>query len=80
MTTMKVAVTIDSDLLQQVDGLVAQKIFPNRSRAVQDALQELVRRQKRNRLERECAKLDPAVEQALAEEGMQEELALWPEY
>lgn len=80
MTTMKVAVTIDSDLLQQVDGLVAQKIFPNRSRAVQDALQELVRRQKRNRLARECAKLDPAVEQALAEEGMQEELALWPEY
>jgi metal-responsive CopG/Arc/MetJ family transcriptional regulator len=80
MATMKVAVTIDSDLLQQVDWLVAQKIFPNRSRAVQDALQELVRRQKRNRLARECAKLDPSVEQALAEEGMQEELALWPEY
>jgi metal-responsive CopG/Arc/MetJ family transcriptional regulator len=80
MSTMKVAVTIDSDLLQQIDWLVAEKIFPNRSRAVQDALQELVRRQKRNRLARECAKLDPAVEQALAEEGMQEELALWPEY
>lgn len=80
MATMKVAVTIDSDLLQQIDYLVAQKIFPSRSRAVQDALQELVRRQKRDRLARECAKLDTAVEQALAEEGMQEELALWPEY
>lgn len=80
MATMKVAVTIDSDLLQQIDRLVAQKIFPNRSRAVQDALQELVRQQKRNRLARECAKLDPTVEQALAEEGMHEELAAWPEY
>lgn len=80
MATMKVAVTIDSDLLQQIDWLVAQKIFPNRSRAVQDALQELVRQQKRNRLARECAKLDPTVEQALAEEGMYEELAAWPEY
>lgn len=80
MTVMKVAVTLDSHLLQQVDQLVAQKIFPSRSRAVQEALQELVRQQKRSRLANECAKLDPAMEQALAEEGMQEELALWPEY
>ena len=29
---------------------------------------------------RECAKLDPRAEQALAEEGMAQELAQWPEY
>ena len=80
MTVMKVAVTLDSHLLQQIDQMVAQKIFPSRSRAVQEALQELVRQQKRSRLANECAKLDPTMEQALAEEGMQEELALWPEY
>ncbi len=28
----------------------------------------------------ECAKLDPRAEQMLAEEGMESELAEWPEY
>ena len=32
------------------------------------------------RLARESAKLDPHAEQSLAEEGMQQELASWPEY
>lgn len=34
----------------------------------------------RNRLARECAKLDSEFEKALAEEGMAEELQTWPEY
>lgn len=34
--------------------------------------------QKKSRLARECAKLDVAVEQALAEEGMAADLDLWP--
>ena len=37
-------------------------------------------RVKRSRLASECAKLDPKVEQSLAEEGMKRELAAWPEY
>src|SRR2546426_10893177 len=32
MPTTKVAVTIDTDLLAQVDHLVAQHVFPNRSK------------------------------------------------
>jgi hypothetical protein len=32
------------------------------------------------RLAGECAKLDPAEEKALAEEGMGDELAHWPPY
>ena len=31
-------------------------------------------------LARECAKLDPVAEQAMAEEGLSEELSGWPEY
>jgi hypothetical protein len=34
----------------------------------------------RSRLARECAKLDPVEEKAVAEEGMAVELAQWPEY
>lgn len=80
MATTKVAVTIDTDLLAQVDQLVAQHVFPNRSKAIQAALQDQLTRMRRSRLARESAKLDPRLEQALAEEGMDQELAAWPEY
>jgi len=80
MATTKVAVTIDTELLAQVDQLVAQHIFPNRSKAIQAALQDKLSRMRRSRLARESAKLDPQREQALAEAGMDQELAAWPEY
>ena len=40
MATTKVAVTIDSKLLAEVDQLVAQNVFPNRSNAIQEALRD----------------------------------------
>jgi metal-responsive CopG/Arc/MetJ family transcriptional regulator len=80
MATSKVAVSIDASLLAQVDQLVAKQVFPSRSKAIQEALRDKLARMRRNRLARECAKLDPAEEQALAEEGMATELAQWPEY
>lgn len=80
MATTKVAVTIDTELLAQVDQLVAQQVFPNRSKAIQAALQDKLTRMRRNRLARESAKLYPQQEQALAEEGIDQELATWPEY
>ncbi len=80
MATTKVAVTIDSELLAQVDQLVAQHVFPNRSKAIQEALRDKLTRLRRSRLARESAKLDPRLDQALAEEGMDQELAAWPEY
>lgn len=80
MTTTKVAVTIDTELLAQLDHLVAQHVFPNRSKAIQEAIQDKLTRLRRSRLARESAKLDPSSEQALAEEGIDLELAAWPEY
>ena len=80
MATTKVAVTIDSELLAQVDRLVVQQVFPNRSKAIQSALEEKMARFQRQRLARELAKLDQAAEQAMAEEGLAQELAEWPEY
>lgn len=80
MPTAKVAISIDTALLAQVDQLVAQRVFPNRSKAFQAALHDKLARLQRNRLARESAKLDPHAEQLLAEEGMQQELAVWPEY
>ena len=80
MATTKVAVTLDTTVLAELDQLVAEHVFPNRSRAIQAALEDKLVRMRRSRLARECAKLDPSEEQALAEEGMEQELMAWPEY
>jgi metal-responsive CopG/Arc/MetJ family transcriptional regulator len=80
MASVKVAVTIDRETLRRVDGLVAKKVFPSRSRAIQEAVAEKLARLDRNRLATECAKLDPRFEKSMAEEGLGAELANWPAY
>jgi metal-responsive CopG/Arc/MetJ family transcriptional regulator len=80
MATTKVAVTIDTALLAELDQLVAQQVFPNRSRAIQSAVLDKLARLRRSRLAEEVAKLDPREEQALADEGMQSDPTAWPEY
>jgi hypothetical protein len=52
----------------------------HRSQAIQAAVEEKLSRLARSRLARECAKVDSAFEKALAEEGLSDELAQWPEY
>lgn len=80
MSAVKIAVTIDQNLLTQLDELVQTKQFPSRSRAVQEAVRDKLSEFKRKRLARECAKLDPAEEQAMAEEGFAKDMEIWPEY
>ena len=80
MKTAKIAITIDRDLLDRLDRFVAERRFPNRSRAVQEAVREKLQQMNRSRLARECAKLDPAFEQALADEGLTQDIEEWPEY
>lgn len=80
MAASKVAISMDAELLTELDDLVAQKVFDNRSQAVQVAVREKVARLHHNRLAKECAKLDPEFQRAMAEEGMSGELDQWPEY
>lgn len=80
MGRSKIAITLDEESVGQLDRLVSEHRFPNRSLAIQEAVDEKLGRLSRNRLAQECAKLDPDQERALAEEGMGGELAEWPEY
>jgi metal-responsive CopG/Arc/MetJ family transcriptional regulator len=80
MATTKIAITLDEKTLKHLDRLVKERLLPNRSKAIQDAVEEKLTRLERNRLARECAKLDPSLEKEMAEEGMDEELKQWPEY
>ncbi|MFZ0133695.1 MAG: ribbon-helix-helix domain-containing protein [Desulfobacterales bacterium] len=80
MAAAKIAITIDEALLNQLDSMVQSKVFPNRSRAIQEAVADKLKRLERTRLAQECAKLDPEYEQNLAEEGFSTEMDEWPAY
>lgn len=80
MATTKLAVTMDSGLLKRLDRSVRGKRFKNRSQAIQAAVREKLERMDRTRLARECSKLEPKMEQAMADEGLAKDLAEWPEY
>lgn len=80
MAKSKVAITLDEETLDRVDKLVRRSMFASRSQAIQEAVQDKLARLERSRLARECGKLDPAFEKALAEEGVSEDISEWPEY
>ncbi len=80
MPKSKIAISIDKETLDHLDLLVRDKFFSNRSRAIEAAVEEKLQRLGRLRLARECRKLDPSREKALAEEGFSEESTRWPEY
>jgi Arc/MetJ-type ribon-helix-helix transcriptional regulator len=80
MSRSKIAITLDDGLVAGVDRLVVAGRFPNRSRAIEEAVAEKLERLGRTRLARESAKLDRAFERRVAEEGLGLDLAEWPKY
>jgi len=80
MARSKVAISLDESTLDRLDQLVKKQVFPNRSQAIEEAVAEKLARLEKSRLAQECAKLDPAFEKALAEEGLSGDLAEWHKY
>lgn len=80
MNASKITISLDPDLLQRLDRLVQSRVFHSRSQAIQVAVQEKIVRLQKTRLACECAKLDPAEEQAFADMGLAAESEQWPPY
>ena len=80
MPAEKIAITLDRELLKEIDRGVKSGLFKNRSRAIEEAVKEKLERHGRHRLLLEAKKLNPKEEWALAEEGMTGEEATWPAY
>ena len=76
----EIAISLDNDLLVKLDNLVKKEVFPSLDVAIQSAVKEKLARLGDDHFAEECAKLDPKFEQAMAEEGMSEDLAAWPKY
>ncbi len=79
MGRAKIAITVDEHALAEIDRLVREGVYPNRSKAIEAAMQDRLERSRHSRLARESAKLDKSEEQALANEGYAGE-SEWPEY
>ena len=79
MGKSKIAITLAENSVKYLDDLVKNRVYKNRSQAIQQAVDEKIERLGRNRLAEECAKLDPGFERDLAEEGLGED-SEWPEY
>ena len=80
MTASKIAITLESDMVKRIDMLVKSNLFPNRSKAIQEAVAEKLKQIEKSRLAQECAKLDPEYEKNMAEEGFSLETDEWPAY
>lgn len=80
MSSAKVAITLDKDILNQIDYLVKEGKYKSRSKAIQDALEDKIKNWRRRRLIEEVSKLDPDEERSFAEESLSAGNEVWEEY
>ena len=80
MSKEKIAITLDERFVGELDRLVDKRVFRSRSQAIQEAVSEKLLRMRRTRLAEESAKLEPAYERTVADEGFTEDMQQWPEY
>lgn len=74
MPTAKIAISIDREVLRELDELVQQGVRASRSKLIQDAVREKLQRLKRVGLAEACATLDHVTERAEAEQWLSGEL------
>lgn len=73
MGAARIAIPVERGLLCELDRLVREGVYPNRSRVIQEAIRERIAKHRRRRLQIELAKIDPREERELAEERLRHE-------
>ena len=69
MATVKIAVTLDQDVVARLDQLVEERKFPNRSRAVQEAVREKLARHEQSP-RANAQNFNPAFEEGPGQKGV----------
>lgn len=80
MGQTKIGISLDEMTVRRLDQPVEERLFPNRSQAIEQAVAEKIERLRKTRLAWECAELSPAEEQAWAEPGIGEDAKEWPQH
>lgn len=70
MSIAKIAVSIDDKQLKKIDLYVKKHVFKSRSHAFQESIKQTLEHLEHGRLAKECAKLDIAFEQEMADLGL----------
>ena len=47
MSTVKIAISVEHNLLTEIDEMVKNKVFPSRSKAIQKSIEEKLARMKK---------------------------------
>ena len=80
MNKAKIAITVSPLVLNRLDAWVQSEHFASRSEAIEQAVEAQLQRLERTRLAEQCALLDVAQEQAMAEMGLATDAATWPAF
>ncbi len=80
MNKSKIAITISPLVLNRLDAWVQSEHFASRSEAIEQAVEAQLQRLERTRLSEQCALLDVAEEQAMADTGLATDSATWPAF
>ena len=78
MNKSKIAITVSPLVLNRLDAWVQSEHFASRSEAIEQAVEAQLQRLERTRLSEQCALLDVAEEQAMADIGLATDAATWP--
>lgn len=80
MAKAKIAISLEEDLVKEIDRWVSEGQYPSRSKAVQETLKEKITNWRRKRLIEEVSKLNSKEEQAMTEEAIFPGNKIWDEY
>ena len=79
-STITVTLTLDDSVIESIDKLVENSVYPNRSMAIRKAVERKFKRIDDAAFERELAKMDPEFERRMAEEFLPMYPSEWTEY
>ena len=76
----KVAITVEKDILRELDLMVKEKNIPSRSKAIEEAISQLIENWRKNRLYEQLRNLDVEAEKAEAEASVDAVNEAWQKY
>ena len=80
MSTKKITITLEGNIIEGIDSLVKKNEYRSRSKAIQIAVEEYLRKIEKQKLYAEIDKLDKKEEMKVAENSLEAVNEIWEEY
>jgi len=80
MSTRKITITLEANVIEGIDSLVKKNECKSRSKAIQNAVEEYLKKLEKQKLYAEIDKLDRKEEMKVAENAFEAVNEIWEEY